>query len=742
MAEVVDRTARPAPGADPRVPDEAASPQPPAPAGGAAAGERMVADTLAGFSLLLKGSFRREPERQPATALAAAALRIAGLMGVKAQPGREQPGETTAAFLERFGAANGLRSRRLRLEPGSRPPDEGPLLAFSAEGRPLVLVPAGRGYRIEDAFAGPEPEVLPAKALETIRPDVFAFYPTLPDGALDFRAVLGFGLAACRRDIGLIAVAGLLGSLLAMAVPLASAKIADIGVQSRDLAFLAQIMAALALVLVTETAFFVIRQFAELRLEGRSALALHAALADRLLRLPAAALAGSTNLITATQMESVERFRRPLLHLATTGVLALAYGIVAGAVVAASSPAAGLIAIAMVLALAGLTLLLGWVQFKAIYEGERMDVIVLAFVYDLVRLVPQLRALRLERFALAQWGQNFLAFQSRLMRSTRFANALSVAEGPWQIATLAACFVALALAGTAGHMAAGEAIVFVLALGRLLHAGRELSHALMGAAKLLPMAKLARPFLATRPEPRRSGLPVPDISGRVELADVGFLHGGRPVLNGLSLTVEEGAFVAVTGPSGSGKTTLVRLIAGLDQPAAGAVLIGGHDLRSLDRAQVARKLGVVMQNGRLFPGSIYANIRGVTEIDLDEAWHHARLAGLADEMAALPMGLRTLVGEGSGLSRGQVQRILIARALAQRPRVLILDEATASLDGATQARVMRTLAGLDLTRIVVAHRRATLAVADRLVVLGGGRIEDDGRPEEVMARHPGFGAGS
>jgi ABC-type bacteriocin/lantibiotic exporter with double-glycine peptidase domain len=172
----------------------------------------------------------------------------------------------------------------------------------------------------------------------------------------------------------------------------------------------------------------------------------------------------------------------------------------------------------------------------------------------------------------------------------------------------------------------------------------------------------------------------------------------------------------------------------LEKPQSGRILLGGHDITRLERRQVAHHIGAVLQDSRLIPGTIFENIRGASDIAAEDAMHFAELAGVAEELKQLPMGLHTLVGEGSSLSDGQIRRLLIARALAQQPKILILDEALATLDRAAQEEVLNTLRRLSITRILVAHRAATLIGADRIIAIENGRITDDGPPSEVLAR--------
>jgi len=232
----------------------------------------------------------------------------------------------------------------------------------------------------------------------------------------------------------------------------------------------------------------------------------------------------------------------------------------------------------------------------------------------------------------------------------------------------------------------------------------------------------------------------PPLRGRIELQDVHFAYGrdDPEVLSGVSLTIEPGESIAITGPSGGGKSTLIKLLLGFYQPTAGRILIDGEPMAQLGVDNFRRHVAAVQQDDVLYAGSIADNIAFFDpEIDLDLVFHCAKLACVHDEIAALPMGYDSLVGDmGSVLSGGQKQRIFLARALYHRPRILLLDEGTANLDERCEAAVNANLAGLLITRILIAHRPEAIRSARRVVRLENGRLE------ELMRRPVGLTAGA
>ena len=208
------------------------------------------------------------------------------------------------------------------------------------------------------------------------------------------------------------------------------------------------------------------------------------------------------------------------------------------------------------------------------------------------------------------------------------------------------------------------------------------------------------------------------------------------MLDDLSLKIRPGQSVGVVGKTGCGKSTLMRLLLGFEKPQKGAVLYDGRDIETLDVASLRRNIGTVLQDGKLFTGDIFSNIVVAAPwLTMEDAWEAAELAGIADDIRAMPMGMNTMVSEGAGgISGGQRQRILIrARRCPQTPRYCSSTMATSALDNVTQRQVSEALDRMKCTRIIVAHRLSTIRACDRIIVLDGGRVVEDGTYEELCA---------
>ena len=227
-----------------------------------------------------------------------------------------------------------------------------------------------------------------------------------------------------------------------------------------------------------------------------------------------------------------------------------------------------------------------------------------------------------------------------------------------------------------------------------------------------------------------------DRPSEIRFRDVSVQFGDRVVLRNLDLLVREGETVAIVGHTGSGKTTLVNLIPRLFDPSSGSVEFGGVDLREFDPEALRRQIGFVPQETFLFSASLAENIAwGAPDASRDRIESAAELAGLGPDIASFPKGLDTVIGErGLTLSGGQKQRTAIARAILRDPRILILDDALASVDTITEEKILSGLSVLmrDRTTIVISHRVSTVKNADRIVVIEHGRIVEEGTHEELQ----------
>jgi ABC-type bacteriocin/lantibiotic exporter with double-glycine peptidase domain len=355
--------------------------------------------------------------------------------------------------------------------------------------------------------------------------------------------------------------------------------------------------------------------------------------------------------------------------------------------------------------------------------------------FQTLRGLPKLRVAAAENFAYAAWAGEFARSREMQQRAGRLKNIITV----FNVVCLPFCtlIMFILLAGPArGTLSPGGFLTFNTAVTMLLTSVTQLTGALISAASILPLYEQVKPILDEVPEVRGGSTPPGVLSGAIEAKNLSFRYAddGPLVLDNVSFQVRPGEFTAIVGASGCGKSTLLRLLIGFDRPVSGAVLYDGQDLSALDQSALRRQCGVVLQNAQPFTGSILDCIRGTGTFTLEEAWEAAELAGLAEDIKHMPMGMHTVLSDGGGaISGGQRQRLMIAQALIRRPRILFFDEATSALDNETQRVVIESTRKLQATRVVIAHRLSTIMDADQVITMSDGHVVQQGSPAELLA---------
>ena len=357
-------------------------------------------------------------------------------------------------------------------------------------------------------------------------------------------------------------------------------------------------------------------------------------------------------------------------------------------------------------------------------------------MFQLINGISKLRVDGSEGLGFAVWARDYREQKRAELEVGAVEMHLRALGAALPLLAGAVLVLVLALSGPEA-VAVGDFIVIYVLFLLYQTAVVRLGESVSVLAGIVPAVNQIRPLLAETPETGAEGQSVEVLGGNVVFDHVSFRYDadGPLILDDVSIRARAGEFVAIAGESGAGKSTLFRLALGLEQPSNGSVYFDGRDLRQLDLKAVRRHIGVVPQMVRLHPQDLWDNIVGDHDgATAEDAWRAIQLAAVDREIAAMPMGLLTPVGAGTAvLSGGESQRIRIAHALIRNPRILLLDEATNWLDNETQSRVMANLASLTSTRIVIAHRLSTLRHADRIYVMRGGRVVQEGSFDELAA---------
>ncbi|MFJ8752886.1 NHLP bacteriocin export ABC transporter permease/ATPase subunit [Streptomyces sp. NPDC102441] len=636
--------------------------------------------------------------------------------------------------VERVAVASRVRTRAVRLDGRWWRENSGPLVGNrAASGAPVALLWRRGRYEAVNPLTGRRSRVDSSSAPEFDERAVM-FYRPLPEQPLNKRQLLRFGLFGTRGDLRKLVLAGLVTVALGALVPVATGKVLGVYVPNAQNALIVQVSLAVIISGIVSAAFMLLQNLTILRMEGRIESTLQPAVWDRLLRLPTKFFTGRSTGELASAAMGVSSIRRVLSGTGPVVVQAGTLGAMNLGLLLWFSVPLALTAVAMLVVIAGVFLTMGmwelrW-QRRLVVLGNKLN----NQAFQTLRGLPKLRVAAAESFAYGAWAGEFARSRELQKRAGRIKNLTTVLNAVYL--PLCSLVIFMLLAGPArGSLTASEFLTFNTSVTMLLTAVTQLTGAFVSAAAVLPMFEQIKPVLDEAPEVRGASTQPGALSGEIEARGVSFRYtdDGPVVLDDVSLTVRPGEFVAVVGPSGCGKSTLLRLLIGFDKPVSGSVLYDGQDLTSLDQAAVRRQCGVVLQNAQPLSGSILDCICGAEVFTQEEAWEAAAMAGLAEDIKRMPMGLHTMISGGGSISGGQRQRLMIAQALVRRPRILFFDEATSALDNETQRTVIESTKSLRATRVVIAHRLSTVMDADRVIVMADGRVVQEGPPAELLA---------
>ncbi|MEM9120221.1 MAG: NHLP bacteriocin export ABC transporter permease/ATPase subunit [Cyanobacteria bacterium P01_F01_bin.56] len=685
--------------------------------------------------------------------LLAAAGAVGKALGVTIEP--PAPSENAARTkepLEAIARASQLRLRRVLLRGQWWQKDSGPLVAYTRAARhPVALLPMGGSqYELFNPVALNEGSdaarvTVTPEIANTLDPVAFVFYRPLPtSGNLNALSLLKFAFRGQERDWLTILLTGIAATLIGMLVPQATAVLVDTVVPYGDRSLLAQIGLGLLAAAFGASAFRLAQAIATMRVETGSDAHLQAAVWDRLLKLRTSFYRDYATGDLNSRVSSITAIRRKLSGSALQGIFSGVFSLLNLGLLFYYSPPLALIALFVALIIMVVTVASGMVlvrKYKPLLEIQGK---LYGLVVQLINGVSKLRIAGAEERAFAAWGQRY-GQQLRLTLSTQqLEDAVDVFNKMLPIFTTLILFwlASQFLRSANGGLSTGTFLAFSVAFGTFISGATSLSNTLVDLLDVVPLWQRAQPILEAEPEVNLTKADPGQLTGALKVDRVSFRYkaDGPLILDNVSFAAKPGEFIALVGPSGSGKSTAMRLLLGFDTAEKGNVYFDGQDLSGLDVVAVRRQFGVVLQTSRLSAGSIFENLAGGALISLEDAWDAAEKAGLADDLRAMPMQMHTVVSEGgTNLSGGQRQRLLIARALAVKPKIMLMDEATSALDNRTQKIVTDSLDRLNVTRVVIAHRLSTIRNADRIYVVEAGRLVQQGSFDELAAEGGLFG---
>lgn len=629
----------------------------------------------------------------------------------------------------------GIMRRTVRLEDGWYRDAIGAMLGFFREsGKAVALIPGGlSGYTYFDPETGRRKRI-DRKNQHLFGEEAIVFYKPFPLKKLSLSALAGYIVRTLSAsDYVMIALATLALSLLGMLSPMISQLLFARVLPSGSVRLLAAMAVFSVCVSVSVLLVTAVKDMIQARIETKLSISVDAASMMRIMSLPADFFKPYSAGELAERASQIGVLCKMLVStVLSTGFTSL-FSLIYISQIFAYAPALVVPALVIILVTVVFSLLSTFVQMKVSSRQMELSGKESGMTYALISGIQKIRLAGAEKRAFARWG-NLYTESARLTY-----------DPPAFLKLNAVISLAISLTGTIVmyYMAVQSGIsvadyyAFDTAYGMVSGAFMSLAGMALSAAQIKPILAIVKPFFEALPEISDGKQVLTRLSGGIELSHVSFRYNDTMplVIDDLSLKIRPGQYVAIVGKTGCGKSTLLRLLLGFEKPQKGAVYYDGKDLEKIDLRSLRRRIGVVMQNGRLFQGDIYSNIViSAPWLTQQDAWEAAELSGIADDIRNMPMGMSTMISEGSGgISGGQKQRLMIARAIAPKPKILMFDEATSALDNITQKKVSDSLEQLKCTRIVIAHRLSTIRQCDRIIVLDRGRIIEDGTYDELIA---------
>ena len=611
----------------------------------------------------------------------------------------------------------------------------GPMIGYRAsDGTPVPLFPKPyRGYWFLDE-TGHKTTVNAGNA-HMFASEARCFYRPLPLGKIGISDLLKYMVQCLNAaDIALLAVISLLVTLTGMLLPPIVKVLTGYVAETDSYAVLWSTAAFLLCTALAQQLMRASREIAVNRIRTKTSMPVASALMMRILSLPATFFrdysAGELASRSKAANSLVELIVANVLSLGTTALFSLLYVVQIGQFAPALLwPAVGIIvasvAVSLATTLVQTRITRQQMEYAAKENGKS---------FSLIYGVQKIKLAGAEKRAFAQWARSYTKSAELQYNPPLF---LKISGAINSAVSLAGAIILYFLAATSG-VTPSDYIAFFAAYGMVMGAFTSLAGVVKASAQIKPYLDMMKPILAAEPEVAEDKEILTSLSGQIELNDVYFRYNeDMPyVVDGMNLKIRAGEYVAIVGKSGCGKSTLVRLLLGFETPEKGAIYYDGKDITGLDLRSLRRRIGAVTQDGSLFAESIFSNITiSAPHLSEEDAWEAAEIAGIAEDIRAMPMGMQTMISEGAGgISGGQKQRLMIARAVAPKPRVLIFDEATSALDNRTQKQVSEALDALNCTRVVIAHRLSTIRNCDRILYIEGGRIVEDGTYDELIEK--------
>lgn len=634
----------------------------------------------------------------------------------------------------------GIKSRTVTLDKGWYHHAVGAMLGtLKEDGSAVALLPGKlSGYRLVNTKTGKRVD-LNRKTEKLLDKEAVCFYEPLPQKALTITDLLKFMVQQLSlSDIVMYFVLMGLSAALGLLSPLFTRWLFSDVLESGSLQVLLSLAVFMVFFSISSLCFNAFQGLINSRIGIKQNIAVQAAVMNRMMSLPPAFF----KMYSAGELSQRASYVQSLCStlfstIGMTGLTSLFSLIYIGQIFV-FAPSLVVPSLVITVATLILSLVTTFTQMKITHERMEISAKTSGLTYSTITGIQKIKLAGAEKRMFSRWARQY-AKKAQLDYNPPTFLKLS---GTISLAISLAGTMILYATAVKNHVGVADYYAFNTAYGMVSSAFMSVVSIAVTVANIRPTLEMAKPIMEAEPEVHDGKENVTELRGGIELSHVSFRYDeSMPnVIDDLSLKINPGEYLAIVGSTGCGKSTLMRLLLGFEIPQKGIITYDRKDISKIDLESLRRKIGVVMQDGKLFLGDIYSNIViTAPQLGLDQAWEAAEIASIADDIRSMPMGMNTIICEGQGgISGGQKQRLMIARAVAPKPKILMFDEATSALDNITQRKVSEAIDSLKCTRIVIAHRLSTIQHADRIIYLDKGKVAEEGNYAELITKNGYF----
>ncbi len=593
------------------------------------------------------------------------------------------------------------------------------------------------GYKIIDPSDQLEIPVTKKNARQ-VYPMAIMAYKTMQAEKISIKSICRFVLADIKRDIARFVIIGLLCTLIGLITPLITRNFIDNVIPEAAKSQAVQICFLVFICNISAMIGNLAKYFANMRMETKADSDLEAAVMDRLLKLPVDFFKGFSSGDLAARTMTIAEIRKQIFNIVLSVFMNFIFSFVYLFQCFRFSgyfAKWGILFCIFPIIISALFCFITYKWEKMLIDCQgKIQGMLLQFLNGIEKITNS----HSEKRFFAQWSGEYIR-QMKIAYSlglVGIVNSLINTVYPTVVSIIIYYLYGRGLKIQAiNGLTTGTFMAFLSAYSSFQGAFLGVAGALLQIRNVIPLSKRIRPILDALPEIESSKPPIDKLRGNIEISHLNFRYAPDAplVLKDVNMSIREGEFVAIVGTSGAGKSTLMRMLLGFEKAESGAVFFDSQDISAVDIGSLRRQLGVVLQNDTVLQGTILQNIVGSSGLKEADAWEAARKVSFDKDIAEMPMGMFTMIPAGGAtLSGGQLQRLIIARAIIRRPSVLIFDEATSALDNLTQIAVRKSLDELKVTRIIIAHRLSTIINADKIYVMKDGEVVEQGNYEELM----------